>query len=118
MPFISSFIGSKSNYDAREFSKFENRIKEMDKRIEALKNQPDKFAAYIESHPEEYALVDTYNRQVNGSLRQLRASANQIRANPELSPKERKEQLKEIVEMQNMVKRNLLEVFQQIEDSY
>ena len=118
MPFISSFIGSKSNYDAREFSKFENRVKSMDKRIDALKNQPEKLIAFIEANPQDYALVDVYNKQVNGTLRQLRASANQIRANPELSPRERKEQLKEVVDMQNLVKRNLLEVFKQIEESY
>ena len=118
MPLVSSFIGSKSNYDARMFSKFEEQIKATDKRLEALKNQPDKFSAYVEAHPADYALVELYNKQVNGSLRQIRAAANQVRANPDLSPKERKEQLKELIDTQNMLKRNMLEVFKEIEQSY
>lgn len=118
MPLISSFIGSKSNYDARAFSKFEEKIKATDKRLEALKNQPEKFSAYVEAHPADYALVETYNMQVNGALRQIRAMANQVRANPDLSPKERKEQLKELVDTQNILKRNMLEVFKEIETAY
>ena len=82
----------------------------------ALKTNPDKYVDYIQSHPEDYALVQVYNKQVNGALRKLRAAANQVRVNPDLSPKERKEQLKEIVDTQNMVKRDLLAVFKQVEE--
>ena len=118
MPFISSFIGSKSNYDARAFSKFEEQIKATDKRLELKNSNPDQFAAYAEKHPEEVALTYVYNKQVNGMLRKVRAAANQVRANPDLSPAERKAQLKELVDSQNMIKRNLLGAFKQVEESY
>jgi hypothetical protein len=118
LPFVSSFIGSKSNYDARQFSKYEDQAKELSKRMDSLKNQPDKYAEYIRENPGDYAMVTFYNKQVNGALRQLRAQANAVRANPELAAGERKAQVKELVDMQNMVKRNLIEVFKQIEESY
>lgn len=118
LPFVSSFIGSKSNYDARQFSKYEDQAKELSKRMDSLKNQPDKYAEYIRENPGDYAMVTFYNKQVNGALRQLRAQANAVRANPELTAGDRKAQVKELVDMQNMVKRNLIEVFKQIEESY
>lgn len=112
--FLSSFVGTKSNVDAREFSKVENQIKQTEKRINALKDKPDLLESYLEEHAEDYYLVRYYNQQVNGTLRQLRANANQIRANREISIGERKEKLEEIVNMQNLVKRQLLNNFESI----
>jgi hypothetical protein len=90
----------------------------MAQRLDALKNQPDKYAEYVRDNPKDIALVTFYNKQVNGTLRQLRAQANAVRANPEISAGERKAQVKDIVESQNMVKRTLLDVVKQIEESY
>jgi septal ring factor EnvC (AmiA/AmiB activator) len=112
--FLSSFVGTKSNVDAREFSKVENQIKQTEKRINALKDKPDLLESYLEEHAEDYYLVQYYNQQVNGTLRQLRTNANQIRANREISIGERKEKLEEIVKMQNLVKRQLLNNFESI----
>lgn len=107
--FASSFIGSKSNVDARDFSKAETYIKGLEKRINSLKSvDPVKFAGYLAEHPEEYALVQYYNKQVNGTLRDLRKDANRIRASTDLTPGERKEQIEMIVNLQNMVKRQIL----------
>jgi len=112
--FLSSFLGSKSNVDAREFSKVENQIKQMEKRVNAVKDKPDLLGSYLEEHAEDYYLVQYYNQQVNGTLRQLRASANQIRANREMTIGERKEKLEGVVNMENMVKRQLLNNFEYI----
>jgi hypothetical protein len=112
--FLSSFLGTKSNVDAREFSKVENQIKQMEKRVNAVKDKPDLLGPYLEEHAEDYYLVQYYNQQVNGTLRQLRANANQIRANREMTIGERKEKLEGIVNMENMVKRQLLNNFEYI----
>lgn len=112
MPFIGSFIGTKSNVDAREFSKVEEQIKAFDKRINALKDKPEALNRFLDNNADAYSAVQFYNHQVNGQLRQLRAVANQIRANDELTPRERKLQLEEINGMSNIVKRQLLNVFQ------
>jgi hypothetical protein len=107
-------VGTKSNVDAREFSKVENQIKQMEKRVNALKDKPDLLGPYLEENAGDYYLVQYYNQQVNGTLRQLRSAANQIRVNREITIPERKEKLEEIVKMQNIVKRQLLNNFEAI----
>jgi hypothetical protein len=113
MPFLGSFMGTKSNVDAREFSKVEEKIKAFDKRINSLKDKPELLSSFLQSEDaqKQFATVQFYNSQVNGQLRQLRTVANQIRANDAISPRERKTQLEEIINMQNIVKRQLLNVF-------
>lgn len=115
--FLSSFIGSKSNVDAREFSKAETRIKTMEKRINALKDKPEMFQDYIEENPTDYYLVQYYNSTVNGPIRDLRAMANKIRTDKDMDLRERKERLDEVIKLQNMVKRNVLDTFESITGS-
>jgi hypothetical protein len=115
LPFIGSFIGTKSNVDAREFSKVEEQIKGIDKRINSLKDKPEALERYLEANPNAYGAVEFYNQQVNGQLREIRAVANQVRANGELTPRERKLQLEEINGMSNMLKRQLLDVFEELD---
>lgn len=108
--FLASYIGTKSNIDSREFNKAETYAKNLGTRINALKNQPGMLARYVQQHPEDIVLYQMYNQAVNGQLRDLRAAANQIRAS-DMSPKERKAQLDMIVNMQNVVKRQILDSF-------
>lgn len=112
--FVSSFVGTKSNVDAREYSKAEEYIKGVERRVNSLKDKPEMFSKYIEDNPNDLALVQFYNQQVNGSLRQLRAAANQVRANKNLSISERKAQLEQIVNLQNQVKRQILNGYKDI----
>ena len=114
IPLLASFFGTKSNVDAREFSNVEKQILQMDKRINALKDKPEMLDRYLDDHEQDYALVQFYNKAVNGTLKDLRQAANQIRANPELSPKERKAELDEIIKLQNFVKRDLLNAFEAV----
>jgi hypothetical protein len=115
--FLSSFIGSKSNVDAREFSKAETRIKTMEKRINALKDKPEMFREYMEENASDYYLVQYYNSTVNGPIRDLRAMANKIRTDKDMDLRERKERLDEVIKLQNMVKRNVLDTFESITGS-
>ena len=114
MVLLSSFIGSKSNVDAREFSEAEKQIKDMDKRINSLKDKPEMLSRYMESNPTDYYMVQYYNQQVNGSLKQLRTVAGQIRSSPDLPIRDRKLQIEQINQMQNVVKRQLLDSFEYI----
>lgn len=112
--FLNSFFGAKSNVDAREFSKVENQIKGIEKRINALKDKPDQFEQYMQDNPTDYSLVQYYNQQINGSLKTLRSQANQIRVNKDMNIRERKQNLDEIIKMENLVKRQLLDNFESI----
>jgi len=112
--FLSSFVGTKSNVDAREFSKAENYVKGIEKRINSLKDKPEMFLEYARENPEEFALVQMYNQQVNGGLRALREAANRVRVDKTLTVGERKAQLDQIVQLQNAVKRNILAGFEAV----
>lgn len=115
MVFLSSFIGAKSNIDAREFSSIEKQVKEMEQRINSLKDRPEQLEKFMEANPTAYPAVQFYNMQVNGTLRQIRAAANQVRANKDLTIMERKEQLKQLNDMSSLVKHRLVEAFDMLD---
>lgn len=109
---FDSFFGSPSNFDAREFSKAEKEIKEIERRLKTLEKDPENYVKFVSSNPEAVYVVDYYNSAVNGDLRYLREVANQIRADRNLSPKDRSDMLKNIISMQNLVKRSILNNFE------
>jgi hypothetical protein len=113
---FDSFFGAPSNIDAREFSNVENKILDIKKRLNSLAdNNPDQYAKYVEKNPMHLALVSSYDQQVNQTLRDLREQANVYRRMQGLTPKERNELVKSTVQMQNLVKRNLLDTFEAYE---
>jgi hypothetical protein len=109
---FDSFFGAKSNFDAREFTKVENQIKDKERKLNMFKNDPDKYAEYVLDHPFDQALVDVYNKGVNGDLKKVRELANKYRVMPGLTPKERKELLDNVKEQQNLIKRHLISTFE------
>jgi hypothetical protein len=111
---FDSFFGSKSNFDARQFSNVEKKVKEIDKRIKTLEADPEKLMNFMDKNPNAAAVVEFYNKGVNGDLRTLRAEANRIRRDKEYSPIERKEMLDNITQMSNLVKRNLILNFESL----
>jgi hypothetical protein len=110
--FVSSFIGSKSNIDAREFSSIEDQIKGLDKRINSLKDRPDQLRQFMEANPAAYNAVQFYNSQINGALKNIRTQQNVVRASKELTIAERKEELERLKLLSNMVKHRLVETFE------
>jgi hypothetical protein len=111
MVFLSSFIGSKSNIDAREFSSIEKQVKKIEQRINSLRDRPEQLEKFMENNPNAYSAVQFYNMQVNGTLRNIRTMANKVRADKDLTIMERKEQLKQLNDMSNLVKHRLVEAF-------
>ena len=109
--FVSSFVGSKSNIDAREFSSIENQIKGLDKRINSLKDRPEQLKQFMESNPTAYGAVQFYNSQINGALKNIRTQQNVVRASKDLTIMERKAELEKLQLLSNMVKHRLVETF-------
>jgi hypothetical protein len=104
---LESFISTKSNVDLREFAKMEESVKKKERLLKMFETNPVKYAEYISDHPLDPALVDMYNEMINGDLKQLREDANEFRRMPGLSPKERKALLDPIKDAQNLVKRQI-----------
>ena len=94
------------------WSKIEDDLKDRQRIVNMLKdNNPVKYAEYLAAHPLDQMLVDMYNKDVNGHLRDLRAQANEFRAMPGLSPKDRKVIVDAIVMQQNLEKFRLVQLY-------
>lgn len=110
LPF-DSFIGTKSNYDGRQYEAVKNQIEDKRRVIKSLESRPEAFKKYIDEHPTDLELIDFYNNAVNGELKYLQENSNQIKTSKELSFQQRRDMLKENARMQNLVKRNLIDTF-------
>ena len=91
----------------REFAKMEESVKKKERLLNMYKTNPAKYAEYISEHPLDPMIVKMYNQQVNGRLNDLREQANKFRRMPDLNPKERKAILDPLKDMQNLVKRQI-----------
>jgi hypothetical protein len=107
--FFDSFFGTPSNVDAREFAKAEEKILDIKKKLDSMKEfRPEQYAKYVEKNPMHPFVVESYNVKVNQVLRDLRRDANIYRRMPGLTPKERTDIVKNYVSMQNLIKRDIL----------
>jgi hypothetical protein len=109
---FDSFFGSASNFDAKQFSAIENQIKDKERKLKMFESNPEQYQKYVEANPMDEYLVKMYNEGVNGRLKEYREEANMIRKMPELSPKDRNDALKNIVQMQNFEKRHMIDAFE------
>lgn len=111
LPLMGSFFGAQSNVDSREFTAVENKIKDMERKINMFdKADPMTSMKYDMKHPFDRMLVDSYNKQLNSQLNPLRAQAKQIRL-MQMSPSARDSMLKIVNFQENLVKRNMIEQF-------
>jgi hypothetical protein len=101
--FLDSYLKAPSNYDAIQFSKAENKIKEMAKILSTVKGTPA-YAEYVSNNPTHPRIVKFYNDTINGKLRDLRTLANQVRRDPNLTTQERQDKLRLLINQQNRIK--------------
>lgn len=108
--FLSSFIGTPSNFDAREFASVEKQIKEKERRLNMFKAaNPEKYYEYLAENPMDKMIVDSFNKNVGGPLNKLRQQANMYRRMPGLTIQERSDLVKSSVLMQNIIKRGIVD---------
>ena len=111
VPLFGSFFGAKTNVDSREYGRAEEKIKEIDKRLNSMeKDDPVQHALYVAKYPLYPSIVDTYQSK-QGELNELRRKATEIRNLKGLIPKDRDQILKIITLEQNMLKHQMVEQF-------
>ena len=111
--FLSSFIGTPSNFDAREFASIEKQVKDKERRLNMFKTaNPEKYYEYLADNPMDKTIVDMFNQNVGGPLNRLREQANLYRKMPGLTIQERNELVKSSVAMQNIIKRGIVDRMQ------
>lgn len=105
---LGSFFGAKSNVDARDFSKLQDKIKDLDTRLKTLeKTNKGTYVEFKADHPGVETAISTYNQQV-ARLDRLRKKANDIRTS-KMDPIDKEGFLKLNITEQNMVKRSMIE---------
>ena len=111
LPLFGSFFGAKVNVDSREYGEMEQKILELDKRMNTLKTQhPALYAEYEAKNPLHGYIVDAY-RARQGKLNKLRNEAKEIRNMRELSPKDRESMLRMATMEQNILKHQMVQDF-------
>ena len=114
LPLLGSFFGARASYDARQFAKVEKEVKHMEKVINDFKTQPAKYAEYTAKYPMDEVIVETYNKILNKELNPLRAQDKTFRLDKNLSPAARKDLLRMNQLYENLIKRQMIDLF----DSY
>jgi hypothetical protein len=114
---FESFLSTNSNYDARMFTKTEADVLNIEKKLNMFEvGNPDKYLDIIADNPMAEVVVDTFNKQVASQLKPLQTEAKAIRIDPNLSPKDRADMLKENKMLQNMTKKNITENIQDLKE--
>jgi hypothetical protein len=110
--FLDSFFGTRSNFDARQWSKIEVDLKKRDETIKMFKtSDPVQYAKYLAANPLNKMLAQMYNDDVNGHLKDLRAEANKWRTIQGLDIKTRTALVKNAVFQENLEKARLVNLY-------
>jgi hypothetical protein len=112
VPLISSFVGRASNYDGREFASVQKQIQEQESILKMLEGRPAQYQRYVEDHPNAPMIVEAYNQQINGLLKDLQAEKNMVAAS-DLNAKVRQDYLDQNKILQGFIKRGLIDAFKQ-----
>jgi len=112
LPLLGSFFGARASYDSRQFAKVEKEVKHMEKVINDFKTQPVKYAEYTAKYPMDEVIVETYNKILNKELNPLRAQDKTVRLDKNLSPADRKDLLRMNQLYENMIKRQMIDLFE------
>lgn len=107
--FMDSFFGKKSSVDAREFADIQKQAEEKAQRLRTLQQlRPELYQRYLESHPNDPAIVAVYNKVTNSVLRDIRKEMNRIRAG-DYTPIQRKALLDEQVRRRDFIMRRTID---------
>lgn len=77
---LSGFIGTRSDYDARKWSKIERDLEQRRDRLKEMKEANlTAYYEHLEDNPLDEFLVKRFNSDANGELKRLRSAAKEIR---------------------------------------
>jgi len=115
VPLIGSFIGAPPNVDTKEFISVEKQIENIRATVNMFKqNRPDYYySTYLPNNPFNEAIIKTYDQNIS-VLNKLRSESKIIRGS-DATPKEQKQQLEANKSMQNIIKRNMIDLFESYE---
>lgn len=111
---LSSFMGAKSNYDGRKFAEMQKEADDFIAKLNRLENtNPERLNEFLQENPNAYEIKYIYNKMVNGQLRKIAERRKAILSDPNLTPKERRDQATQLNQYYNASKRGLMETMAQ-----
>jgi len=111
---LSSFFGTPSSVDARNFSKLRDEMDDITKRTNMFKLNPQKRNEYEVTN--NGYIVSMWEKDLNGQLKALQQQAKSVRESTigEYTPAQREILLKDNAFAQNLVKNNLIDKYKQL----
>ena len=106
---IASFLGRSSSVDAREYADVSKEVSKIRNQLKIFEDSPEQLARYLDRNPNAQVVVDYFNKQEYGRLRNVRQRANQIRRDRDLSIAEKREMLRDLNFERDMIMRNTME---------
>jgi len=106
---MDAFFKTTSNYDSRQFSDVEKKIREMMKRYKAAEADPEKLDKYLMSNPYDKQIIDYYNKFLAGDIKKIRTELNRIRES-NMSQKERESEIRALMKHQDYLKAAFISV--------
>jgi hypothetical protein len=106
---FDSFFGAKSNYDARQFTEVEAKVKQLEKGLGLEDADPEEYYKFLDKNPLAETIVEDFNKGAGGTLKELREEANNVRKNPNIGPRDRTALLNNIIQAENLAKRLMIE---------
>jgi hypothetical protein len=79
------------------------------------KANPDVYIKYLDKNPMHEEIVEFFDKNI-GELNKLRKETNEVRVEPDLSPKERTQLIRELITDQNLLKYELIQQFKSYYD--
>jgi hypothetical protein len=108
---FDSFFGTRSNIDARQWSKIEKDLEDRAANIKMFKSDPAQYYEYLAKNPFDAMLTKMYDGDANKQLKNLREEANKWRTMRGLDLKTRKELVDNAVLQQNLLKYSLIQKY-------
>ena len=102
--FASSLIGRLPDHETKEWIQTTDKIKELRKTLHGKTMDRVQYT-YLAEHPKLVGLINMYEKDVNGTLKDLQEQANAIRNNPDYTPKTREDLLSLNSYKQRMLKK-------------
>ena len=95
--------------DAREYADVSKEVSKIRNQLKIFEDSPEQLARYLDRNPNAQIVVDYFNKQEYGRLRNVRQRANQIRRDRDLSIAEKREMLRDLNFERDMIMRNTME---------
>jgi hypothetical protein len=109
--FFDSFFGTRSNIDAREWSKVEKDLENRAEKIKMFKSDPVQYYEYLAKNPFDAMLTKMYDGDANKQLKNLREEANKWRTARNIDIRTKADLVKNAVLQENLLKYSLIQKY-------